>query len=827
MPTVVLSVAEKPSVAKELAAIISKEPPERIRRAGFSPYNPIFQIEKCSFRDQQVCMTMTSVSGHMMELEFDTAYKGWFSCSPVDLFTAPVNKGVKKENQLIQKTLATEAKKASILLLWLDCDLEGENIAYEVIKVCKEANPRLDIYRARFSALIERDIQRTLRFPDRPNPNMNDAVDTRQEIDLRIGAAFTRWQTMRLQKKFQDIGSNTGVISYGPCQFPTLGFVVERDLAIKSFAAEKFWKINFDAEFTDPDSSGSNNAKKVTLNFNWERSCVYDEFTAIILYESCLDHTNPLGKLAKVISCEEKPTSKWRPVPLNTIEFQILASRYLRMGSDKAMNIAESLYQRGILSYPRTETNFFKEGFELDPLLQDHVGHSAWGTYVNGLLTNNKFQWPRNGNKDDQAHPPIHPTKCLELKDLDSDDERKIYELVCRHFFACCSTDAKGSSTTIKVKMPAKTDEEVEDPTNGNASYGEMFTASGLMIYERNWLDVYSKYDSWHAHKIPTLTVGDTFQPKNFLLVDGKTSPPSPISEAELIAIMDNNGIGTDATIATHISTIQQREYARKDPSNRFTPTALGLALIEGYNSMGYQLNKPYLRAQIEADCQRVARGEMRKEDAISKCLNTMKACFLVCSREVIKLDNAVAKYFPLLGTGNNASYHVLKGEFSLCGSCKNKMDLRIESGNNNNNNNNNNNAGEDGGNKEKKRYLFCLTCQKSHVLPKNGDVCQSTNNFCCPICSYEVIIMKNPETNKDHTICPYCFNNPPPPPFGTDGLQEFRLFSGLLSLWHFFVVFLVGVFSVLTQNVSSVVDLLVLNLTYPIVLNLQNALGL
>jgi DNA topoisomerase IA len=71
--------------------------------------------------------------------------------------------------------------------------------------------------------------------------NCLQAVDVRQELDLRIGAAFTRFQTMRLQKKFAEF--NQRLISYGSCQFPTLGFVVERYKAIESFVPENFWKI--------------------------------------------------------------------------------------------------------------------------------------------------------------------------------------------------------------------------------------------------------------------------------------------------------------------------------------------------------------------------------------------------------------------------------------------------------------------------------------------------------------------------------------------------------------------------------------------------------
>ena len=232
----ILSVAEKPSVAKELSKILS-DGRQCVARDGFSVYNKCFDIPNCMFRDQNASMTVTSVSGHMMGIDFDEAYRGWHSCKEVDLFQAPLKRKVIDASRDIEKTLRREAKNHDTLLLWLDCDLEGEAIAFEVIEVCRGSNPRLQVFRARFSALIPRDIFRTMKHPDRPNEHMNDAVNARQEIDLRIGAAFTRWQTKRLQNKYDGLDS---VISYGPCQFPTLGFVVDRHVKIQAFVPQNF-----------------------------------------------------------------------------------------------------------------------------------------------------------------------------------------------------------------------------------------------------------------------------------------------------------------------------------------------------------------------------------------------------------------------------------------------------------------------------------------------------------------------------------------------------------------------------------------------------------
>lgn len=678
-------------------------------------------------------MKLTSVTGHMMEIEFDKAYQSWNSCQPIELFHAPINKTVKKESINIQKTLSEEAKKCNVLLLWLDCDLEGENICFEVMQVCLEANPRLDVYRARFSALIPRDIMRTLQYPERPNNFFNEAVEARQEIDLRLGAAFTRFQTLRVQRKFDNIGHS--VISYGPCQFPTLGFVVDRYLRIKEFIPEDFWSIQCDYEVNDPDEKSG----KLLTNFSWDRGRLFDRFSCTVLYEACFESPVvgglPPGR-ARVTKVDQRPATRQRPVPLNTVELQMRASRFLHFGSEKTMQIAESLYQRGLLSYPRTETDFFKEGFELQPLLEEHRAHPAWGGFAAALLDEpGKFQWPRKGSHDDQAHPPIHPAKCVDPAGLPDTDERALYELVAMHFLACCATDAVGSQTTVSICIPA----EGVDPV-----CCEGFSASGLVVLERNWLEVYSKYEKWIAKKVPRLTVGDIFLPRSLCMTSGRTAAPPPISESDLISEMDRNGIGTDATIATHISTIQQRDYASKDPDGRFIPTALGLALVDAYNSMGFQLNKPHLRASMEADCQRVARGELPRIEAVQNCLRQMKECFTVCQRDAAKLDAAMAKHFPPFGTGGSeADYVVSQRNLSTCGSCHDGMDLRERR------------DGQGG------RQLFCRTCQRAYQLPPNGSLAQ--HEASCPICGFQVLVVTNPTTQREHTICPYCFRNPPP----------------------------------------------------------------
>ena len=185
---------------------------------------------------------MTSVSGHLMSTDFIQGYKSWKSCPPVALFDAPIVKSVSSDMQGVKRTLEKEARYCHKLVIWTDCDREGENIGYEIIELCKSINPRLDVYRAKFSEMTPAAIHRAVNNLSRPDIRMSQAVDVRSELDLRTGAAFTRFQTMRLTSLFRQVLDNM-LISYGSCQFPTLGFVVDRYKQIQEFIREDFWKI--------------------------------------------------------------------------------------------------------------------------------------------------------------------------------------------------------------------------------------------------------------------------------------------------------------------------------------------------------------------------------------------------------------------------------------------------------------------------------------------------------------------------------------------------------------------------------------------------------
>ena len=434
---------------------------------------------------------------------------------------------------------------------------------------------------------------------------------------------------------------------------------MDRYFRVKNFVPEPFWGIKVMHE-----------REGIKVNFNWSRHRLFDRMSVIILYERCL-----LAKTAKVTKVQEKPTKKWKPLPLTTVELQKMATRFLGLTGQQAMTVAEKLYNKGFISYPRTETDRFDRGMDLQALVRKQTQDNRWGQFAQDLV-NGSFQQPRQGKHDDKAHPPIHPITYASPTVLD-DSEKRVYELVTRRFLACCSEDAKGVATDVDIL------------------YGdETFSAHGVIVLERNYLEVYP-YEKWTGTaELPKFTLGERFEPTEAMITEGKTSAPGYLTEADLIALMDANGIGTDATMAEHIEKIQERQYARTverggqaandneddapEPAparggrggrrgrgsrgggrggrggaagrggrggiREFIPTSLGVALIEGFDRMHFEtsLGKPFLRKEMELKMKAICEGRTTKQAFLRENLSEYRQVYNQ-SREELNILKAVS----------------------------------------------------------------------------------------------------------------------------------------------------------------------------------------
>ncbi|KAI8970127.1 DNA topoisomerase [Mycotypha africana] len=467
----------------------------------------------------------------------------------------------------LMNNIRNQTQRADVLFVWTDCDREGEAIGGDLADYCRTIKPGISVWRARFSAMQPADIHRAAQQHDILDMKQISAVRARSELDLRIGAAFTRFQTLQLRSYFQN-SNDKKVLSYGSCQFPTLGFVVDRYLQHENFVQEEFWKIHM--VYTEERENGE---APLSTTFKWRKEHVFERWACFLFYEMCYE-----AKIARVTKVNAKETQKWKPLPLTTVELQKTACRALHMSGAEIMTVAEGLYTQGFISYPRTETDQFEPGFNFTALIEKQIDDPEWGQYAR-ILKDGEFQRPRNGKNNDKAHPPIHPTAYTNSL---TGNAKKVYEFITRRFLACCWKNAIGHETSIEVQMGP-----------------EFFDAKGLVILERNYLEVYP-YDKWKGNVIPEFQEGDEFVPATLEMVSGHTTPPNLLTESDLIGMMEKNEIGTDATIAEHIQKILDREYVFKQ-GPYFKPLTLGIALILGYDQIGFEfsLSKPFMRRKV------------------------------------------------------------------------------------------------------------------------------------------------------------------------------------------------------------------------------------
>ncbi|KAL0366648.1 UNVERIFIED_CONTAM: DNA topoisomerase 3-beta [Sesamum radiatum] len=489
----VLMVAEKPSIALAIASALSGG--RMSTRRGSTEVHEFDGM----FLGFPVHYKVTSVIGHVFSVDFPARFQDWNSTNPLDLFDAPI---VKSEStpkvdfispnwasysflaylialSLNLRHLSQEARGCGHLVLWLDCDREGENICFEVIECTGfQSTAGKKVHRARFSSVTEKDILKAMNSLVEPNRNEAQAVDARQEIDLKVGVAFTRFQTSysmeNMETLIQESSRRTDV----------------QKLCKRGRVPESYWYI-----------------RKASVKRSPHRS----------------QHSEPSeGETANRV-------------------LQV-ASSALGFGPQLAMQLAERLYTQGFISYPRTESTAYPASFDYKGTLGALARNPVWGDYVQQLLSDG-YHKPRSGT-DAGDHPPITPMSSA-TENILGHDAWKLYQYICQHFLGTLSPDCK--YTRIKIEFE---------------SGGESFNCVGQHVLVKGFTSIMP----WLAVteiNIPQFTEGQKIDISRIEVDEGSTQPPDYLSESELISLMEENGIGTDASIPVHINNICERNYVQ------------------------------------------------------------------------------------------------------------------------------------------------------------------------------------------------------------------------------------------------------------------------
>ncbi len=583
----ILIVAEKDKAAERIARILSKGNLTVSKKNRVNIY--MFNKEGSNF-------FTVGLKGHIFTTEFSKSihFKGWENVDPMYLLqNAPLMKIVRKESRGVLKTLQKLVKYMDTLIIATDFDREGENIGMQVADmIAKRINRKIKIRRAKFSSLTSNEILKAFKEENLRDLNMNMvyASEVRQEIDLRMGVAFTRTATMAIQKS---IGRpDFPMISIGPCQTPTLGLIVERYLdhleSLRRAEKEKKYVI------------------KVVVNVNG-RELTFESKSRFKLMDKAREIAEKLKNkelVLKRVKIKEKRIQ--RPFPLNTVRLASLSARVLGLSSKDTLSVAEKLYLEGLITYPRTETDKYTKSEEnvIFKLFDDILKKKILGIKI-------EYIGPRNGYKTDSAHPPIRPEKIVKFNQVkqilkfDRDRAAKLYELIVRSFIANLVDNALVEELSL------------------TGSIGELeFQGETYNIVESGFLKVfpYHPLSQLVNKKHVKLSAGETLKVSKIDIEE--VTPPinQLITESELIKLMDKLGIGTDATFAEHIYKIIQRKYVRKTRGH-LVPTELGIAMYTSLKNTVPELIDPKIRSMMEKWFTMVEKGEMNPNTAVKQAI--------------------------------------------------------------------------------------------------------------------------------------------------------------------------------------------------------------
>jgi DNA topoisomerase-1 len=542
-------------------------------------------------------VVVTSVRGHLMNADLPPGYE-WGSVDPSEII---------KLRRVVDKVSDTKSYNAlrklfaegGVLVVATDNDSEGELIGYEVLQVFRDLNGSGECYRMRFNSLNRRELlQSWANLEKGLNWRWVEKARFRQIFDLITGASFTRLLTLAARSY-----APVRLISWGSCQTPTLNFVVEREREINSFKPQKYWFIEAVLK-----TEGGEEFKAYTEKY-------VDKDAADKLFENVKGCSTALVE-------DFRTTEKTlpRPLPMRTDDVLRDLTRLTKLSANKLLEMLETLYSEGYISYPRTDTNRYRRDFDFETARMAVVESKV----LEGLPEVSGKAAPRNGAMDDGAHPPIYPTAAYGGGGLLG----KIWEYVARRFYAnAYAEDAVQQTHKAAIKIADVS-----------------FFADGRMVVKPGYM-LYYPYFKPADQPVPQMRPGQVLTVVEVRLVEGETKPPPRLDEAELLRLMEKNGIGTDATRATYPSLIVERRYASRQ-GGRYRPTLLGLKLVESLEKTDRRLVTPDTRKMVEQYMEALERGDAKLEECLETSLKTYGELLRLCRQRALEIGKHLAEAY-------------------------------------------------------------------------------------------------------------------------------------------------------------------------------------
>ncbi|PIW22296.1 MAG: DNA topoisomerase I, partial [Candidatus Aquicultor secundus] len=322
-----LIVTEKNIAAERIAKILA---------GGKVKTEKSFTIPVYKFAAKGGETAVIGLKGHILKVDFPAEYSNWQSVTPESLIDAKIIK-VPMQKQII-KALQKLAKEANEVVIATDFDREGELIGADAVHLIEEVNLKVDVKRARFSAITKQEIDRAFGNPEDLYTNLAQAGEARQDIDLIWGATLTRFLSLaskRLGHQF---------LSVGRVQSPTLALVVQREKEREAFVVEPYWQIKATYDHEGSRFIASHKTEKF-----WDKAEA----------EKVIENVNGV-RTGTVTSVTKSQRESAPPSPFNTTAF-LSAATNVGISTSNAMRIAETLYMRGLISYPRVDNTVYPD----------------------------------------------------------------------------------------------------------------------------------------------------------------------------------------------------------------------------------------------------------------------------------------------------------------------------------------------------------------------------------------------------------------------------------------------------------------------------------
>ncbi|CAM3724381.1 type I DNA topoisomerase [Phaeobacter inhibens] len=576
--------------------------------------------------------TVLASYGHVRDLP---AKNG--SVEPDDDFAMTWEVGADSRKHV--KAIADALKDDNALILATDPDREGEAISWHLQEaLTKRRSIKKDtaVSRVTFNAITKEAVTEAMKNPRQVDLPLVEAYLARRALDYLVGFNLSPVLWRKLP----------GARSAGRVQSVCLRLIVEREMEIEAFKPQEYWSVK--ASLATPRGQEFEARLTVLGGDKLDKYALANSTAAELAVQAVASRT------LTVQSVEAKPASRNPSAPFMTSTLQQEASRKFGMGAKQCMNAAQRLYEAGYITYMRTD------GIDMAPEAVQEARAEIANRYGAEYVPGSPRIYKNKAKNAQEAHECIRPTdmsrdaKSLKVSE---DDQRKLYDLIWKRTLACQMEGARLERTTVDI---GSNDGQVVLRATGQVMLFDGF----LRVYEEGRDDVVDDDDK----RLPQIMQGESLKfaaslaaqaekadtggailsdDKAVLGLQHHTQPPPRFTEATLVKRMEELGIGRPSTYASVITTIQDREYVRKD-KNRLFPEDKGrivtIFLLNFFRTyVGYEFT-----ANLEGELDDVSAGDRDYKDLLSRFWRDFSAAISETSdlriTEVLDvLDDALA----------------------------------------------------------------------------------------------------------------------------------------------------------------------------------------